>query len=125
MTGAGSLNGALLDQAAEPIFNVPPVVVAVLAVLGLVHAVREWLLPDDLDRVLVWSFAFVPARYDASALTEGAARRSGREIWTFVTYALIHADWMHLGFNAVWLLAFASPVARRFGDAALSVVLLP
>ena len=22
---------------------------------------------------------------------------------------------MHLGFNAVWLLAFASPVARRFG----------
>ncbi len=84
--------------------------------LGLVHAVREWLLPADVDRVLVWSLAFVPARYDASALTDGMLPGgSGAEIWSFFTYALLHADWMHLGFNAVWLLAFASPVARRFG----------
>src|SRR5262249_41664535 len=38
------------------------------------------------------------------------------DIWTFVTYALIHADLSHLIFNAVWLLAFGSPVARRFGS---------
>ena len=38
-------------------------------------------------------------------------------MWSFFTYALLHADWMHFGFNAVWLLAFASPVARRFGAA--------
>ena len=31
------------------------------AVLGLIHAGREWLLPDDVDRVLVWTLAFVPA----------------------------------------------------------------
>ena len=31
--------------------------------------------------------------------------------------------WTHLGFNAVWLLAFGSPVARRFGDVALPAVL--
>ena len=61
-------------------------------------------------------FAFVPARYDASALTDGILPGgSGAEVWTFFTYALLHADWTHLGFNAVWLLAFASPVARRFG----------
>ena len=80
--------------------------------------------PDDADRVLVWTFGFVPARYDASALTDGILPGGwGAEVWSFVTYALLHADWTHLGFNAVWLLAFASPVARRFGTRALSAVL--
>jgi membrane associated rhomboid family serine protease len=105
-----------LNPRREPILNVPAVVVVVLAALGLIHAAREWLLADDLDRVLFWTFAFVPARYDASALTDGILPGGwGAEVWTFFTYALLHADWMHLGFNAVWLLAFASPVARRFG----------
>lgn len=89
---------------------------AVLAALGLVHAVREWLLPEDLDRLLIYSFGFVPARYDASAFIDGVIPGgAGASIWSFFTYALIHADLMHLGFNAVWFLAFASPVARRFG----------
>ena len=105
-----------MDQPRQPILNVPPVVVVVLAVLVAVHVAREWILPDDVDRVLVWTLAFVPARYDASALTDGILPGgSGAELWTFLTYALLHADWTHLGFNAVWLLAFASPVARRFG----------
>jgi membrane associated rhomboid family serine protease len=39
----------------------------------------------------------------------------GAEIWSFVTYAFIHGDWTHLGLNSVWLLAFGTPVARRFG----------
>ena len=59
--------GALLDQRREPILNVPAVVVVLLLVLGLVHAVREYVLSDDADRVLVWTLAFVPARYDTSA----------------------------------------------------------
>ncbi len=105
-----------MDQRREPILNVPPVVVVLLAVLGLVHGVREWLLSEATDRVLVWTLAFVPARYDSGALTDGILPGgAGAEIWSFFTYALLHADWMHLGFNAVWLLAFASPVARRFG----------
>ena len=92
------------------------VVVMMLAVLGLVHAVRVWLLPDDIDRVVVWTLAFVPARYDTSAFNDGVIPGGwGAGFWSFFTYALLHADWMHLGFNAVWLLAFASPVARRFG----------
>jgi membrane associated rhomboid family serine protease len=31
------------------------------------------------------------------------------------TYALLHANLVHLGFNSIWLLAFGSPIARRFG----------
>jgi membrane associated rhomboid family serine protease len=96
--------------------SVPAAVVAVLAVLCCLHAVRVFLLPDDVDRVLVWTLAFVPARYDSSTLAQTLVPGGwGAEIWSFFTYALIHADAMHLGVNAIWLLAFGSPVARRFG----------
>jgi membrane associated rhomboid family serine protease len=107
-----------LDQRREPILNVPAIVVALLLVLGLIHGVREYLLSDEADRVLVWTLAFVPARYDGGILTDGLLPGGwGAQFWTFLTYALLHADLTHLGFNAVWLLAFASPVARRFGAA--------
>jgi membrane associated rhomboid family serine protease len=110
------LSGVVLEQQREPILNVPAVVVALLLVLGLVHGVREYILSDNADRVLVWMLAFVPARYDGSILTDGLLPGGwGAQFWTFLTYALLHADLTHLGFNAVWLLAFASPVARRFG----------
>ena len=85
----------------EPILNVPAVVVLLLALLGLIHAAREWLLSPQADRLLVMTFGFVPERYE--------------DLWTYVTYAFLHADLMHLGFNAIWLLAFGSPIARRFG----------
>jgi membrane associated rhomboid family serine protease len=48
----------------------------------------------------------------------GTLPGGGADIWTFVTYALIHADWTHFGVNAVWLLPFGSAVARRFGTRA-------
>jgi membrane associated rhomboid family serine protease len=107
---------ARVEQTREPIFNVPGVVIALLAVLGLVHAVRELVLSPIDDRLFLLTFAFIPARYDASLLLGGVLPGGfGAQIWTFFTYALIHADITHLLFNAVWLLAFGTPVARRFG----------
>jgi membrane associated rhomboid family serine protease len=101
----------------EPIFNVPGVLVATLAVLVLIHVVRS-LLPQDADVDLLLLFAFIPARYDSNILANAAWPGGlGADVWTFVSYALLHADWMHLLFNAVWLLAFGTPLARRFGAA--------
>ena len=60
-----------MDQRREPILNVPAVVVTLLLVLGLVHGVRAYLLSDAADRALVWTLAFVPARYDGSILVDG------------------------------------------------------
>jgi membrane associated rhomboid family serine protease len=101
----------------EPLFNIPPVVVAVLAVLALIHVVRTLVLSDQQDIVYLLTFAFIPARYDTSALGGVLPGGFGAELWTFVSYALIHADWTHYGVNAVWLLPFGSAVARRFGAA--------
>jgi membrane associated rhomboid family serine protease len=101
----------------EPLFNVPSVVVAVLALLALVHFGRTTLLTDQQDVEFLLTFAFIPARYGTSALASALPGGAGAEIWTFVTYSLIHADWVHFGVNAIWLLPFGSAVARRFGTA--------
>jgi membrane associated rhomboid family serine protease len=99
----------------EPFFNIPPVVVAVLAALAFIHVVRTVLLSDEQDIEFLLTFAFIPARYDTSALGGVLPGGFGAQLWTFVTYSLIHADWTHYGVNAVWLLPFGSAVARRFG----------
>ena len=98
----------------EPVFNIPSVVIAVLAVLAFIHAVRTLLLSEQQDIEFLLNFAFIPARYDTAFVLDGALPGGGADVWTFVTYALIHADWVHLGVNAVWLLPFGSAVARRF-----------
>lgn len=100
----------------EPLFNIPSVIVTLLAVLALIHGVRTMLLSDDQDIWVLLNFAFIPARYDASVVLGGVLPGGfGADVWTFVTYSLLHGSWMHLGVNGVWLLAFGSAVARRFG----------
>ena len=100
----------------EPLFNVPTVIVALLAVLALVHGVRTVLLDPEQDIWVLLYLSFIPARYDSSVVLGGVLPGGvGADIWTFVTYSLLHGSWMHLGVNGVWLLAFGSAVARRFG----------
>jgi membrane associated rhomboid family serine protease len=100
----------------EPLFNIPTVILAVLAVLALIHVVRTVVLTDAQDIEFLLAFAFIPVRYESSVVLGGALPGGvGADVWTFVTYSLIHADWMHFGVNAVWLLPFGTAVARRFG----------
>jgi membrane associated rhomboid family serine protease len=101
----------------ERMLNVPAAVVVLLAVLGLVQLLLMFVLTAEQTTEFLLLFAFIPARYDFSVLSDVAWPGGwAADIWTFVTYALIHADLSHLIFNAVWLLAFGSPVARRFGS---------
>jgi membrane associated rhomboid family serine protease len=127
------------ERAREPIFNIPFVVVVLLAVLILIHVARALLSPEA-DVGIVATYGFVPARFgfliDQRAvldhLTE-LARSSEldaqigqffltyappNQVWmTPLSYAFLHGDKTHLIFNCVWLAAFGSPVARRFGAA--------
>jgi membrane associated rhomboid family serine protease len=100
----------------EPILNVPPIVVATLAAMVFVHVWRIHVLTPNENFEFLANFAFIPARYDATVAPSGLFPGGwGADIWTFVTYAFIHADWLHIAINGVWLLAFGSAVARRFG----------
>ncbi|WP_420393552.1 rhomboid family intramembrane serine protease [Acuticoccus sp.] len=83
-----------------------------LAIIVAVQLARSAIDPQLGAAVLAW-FAFIPARYVGIAgyLPGGLPA----DAWTFVTYALLHGSWVHLITNAVWLVAFGSAVARRFG----------
>jgi membrane associated rhomboid family serine protease len=109
------LSGVLVTKTSEPLFNVPGIVLAIIAICALVLAGETYLLTDD--RSFVSCFGFVPARYsDASLPAWMCPTGTGAEIWSFVTYAFLHGDATHLAMNAVWFLPFGSAVARRFGS---------
>jgi membrane associated rhomboid family serine protease len=104
-----------MTQKSEPLFNVPRVVIATIVVLILVHVVRVYVLSDRQYVVFLLAFAFIPARY-ANGLAASLPGGSGAELWTFFTYAFIHADMTHIGLNLAWLVPFGTALARRFGS---------
>jgi membrane associated rhomboid family serine protease len=105
-----------VTQRSEPIFNVPPAVLATIAALLVVHGVRTLLLTQAADEWLLLACAFIPARYDIAADAVGALPGGfGAELWSFFTYAFLHADLLHIGLNLAWLLPFGTALARRFG----------
>lgn len=104
------------DSPREPILTIPAGMTMLLIIMVGIHGVRA-LLPLDTDQEVIWTFGFVPARYDASVLAGQFPGGVGAEIWTFLTYAFLHADITHIAFNMLWMLPFGSAVARRFGTA--------
>jgi membrane associated rhomboid family serine protease len=108
-----------VEKTREPIFNVPAVVLGLVAFLCFVHAMVALVLPVDASEALLEWFAFEPLRYGFAV---GPVGPEGplpgglpAAIWTFLTYAFLHVNFTHLAFNLIWLVAFGTPVARRFG----------
>jgi membrane associated rhomboid family serine protease len=114
VAGSANATAPLVETAREPVFNLPPVVLGLVACLCLVHVLVAFVLPDSASEGLLELFAFAPVRYQASAAVSLPGGLPAA-IWTFVTYAFFHANLTHLGFNLIWLVAFGTPVARRFG----------
>lgn len=122
----------------QPVFNVPWIVLALIGAMAVIEGVRE-LLPDQVDAGLLARLAFVPGRltyaieparllahWSSLDLADPAAHQrvavarfflgdGTPQPWTALTYALLHGGWTHVGLNAVWLLAFGTPLARRVG----------
>ena len=99
------------ERPSEPAFNVPGVILAAIAMLTAIHLGRGW-LSDDADIALILRAAFIPARYEEIAVWPGGY---GSAAWTFLTHALLHGNGLHLATNAIWLAAFGTAIARRFG----------
>ncbi|TNE36796.1 MAG: rhomboid family intramembrane serine protease [Alphaproteobacteria bacterium] len=90
-----------------PIFNAPRVILVLCGTILVIHILR-FLLPVSLDREVFFYGSVIPARYwgdHSVSLVEMIA--------PLVSYNFLHADLMHVGFNAIWLLALGTPVARR------------
>jgi membrane associated rhomboid family serine protease len=105
-----------VEPAREPIFNIPPVMLWLAAWLCFIHVMMAFVLPADQSETLLELFAFEPLRYYSTVVLDGPVPGGvAADIWTFVTYAFFHVNLTHLVFNLIWLVAFGTPVARRFG----------
>ena len=94
-----------------PIFNMPTVIVVLIASFVAVHAFVVWGAGDSGLIAIYEMFSFIPLTYsvDVSQLPVPNAR-----YWSPITHSFLHGDWTHLAVNSVWLAAFGSAVARRF-----------
>ena len=99
----------------EPIFNIPGAVTVVIALIVGVHVILTTLMPLQQGNLWTLRMAFIPTRFSP----EGAAFPGGEwaRYWQFFSHQIVHADWLHVGLNCAWLLAFGSGIARRAGNA--------
>jgi membrane associated rhomboid family serine protease len=99
----------------QPIFNLPPAATLFIAAILGIHLVRVALLSEQANLEVLASFAFIPVRVTDPAAFAAFPGGETAAYWSFVTYALLHADWGHVAINCLWLAAFGSPLAWRFG----------
>ncbi len=105
---------AIDRRAHPPAFNVPGIILALIAIFAIIHAIRVFVLGPVAASDVLLDFAFIPGCYgDLDEICR--FRSTGADFWSPFSYAFLHGDWTHLGVNAVWLLAFGTPVARRLG----------
>ena len=96
-----------------PAINLAPVVLWLAVAFIAVHVGRQFLNQNQDEWVLL-AFSFLPARYgEAGAMLPGGV---WARVWTPVTYAFLHADYLHLFVNIIWMASFGGPLARRFGS---------
>ncbi|MCB1478872.1 MAG: rhomboid family intramembrane serine protease [Rhodobiaceae bacterium] len=101
------------EERNPPAFNVPAVLMVLLAVMAIIQGVRQF-VPEDMDVWIIYAFGFVPGRYAGHALQVPMPLGAFGDVLGFFTYSLLHGSWMHLASNALWLVAFGAAVARRF-----------
>ncbi|EGF89622.1 rhomboid family protein [Asticcacaulis biprosthecium C19] len=86
----------------EPIFNAPILAFLIPAVIIALYALQRAMGPQ-LEDALLNSFA----------LSSPLLRQGQYEL--LVTYQFLHGSWSHVLFNAVFCLAFATPLTRAVG----------
>lgn len=96
--------------ASPPVFNLHGSIVMLSLICVAVHLLRTQVLSPRLDTELLVATAFFPLRYTPDMFVLDLPT-----LFSPVTYAFLHADWVHLGVNLVWLGVFGSPLACRIG----------
>jgi membrane associated rhomboid family serine protease len=98
----------------EPFLNAPAIIFWLIGALVATHVGRV-IAPSPWPQFLLFEFAFIPARYSEAALAASGipAPSFGEQAIPFVSYMFLHGDYMHLGINGLWLLAFGPIVAKR------------
>jgi membrane associated rhomboid family serine protease len=103
----------------EPILNLPTVVAVLAAVIVAVWAIAAFALNESQQfEVNLWG-GFLPYRLVDPAGVPGGLWPL---LWTPLTHAFLHAGFEHVAFNTLWMVIFATPVARRYGSVPTLVI---
>jgi len=100
----------------EPALRAPLSVLVLIAILIGAHAARVF-APAHISEEILNHYALMPAYYSSAWL---AAHHMASPPWyalalPFITHMFLHVNFAHVLINSLWLLAFGSVVARRYG----------
>jgi len=95
----------------EPGFNLPPILMAFIALMVIIHVVRTTMFSPFDDERFLTIMAFLPHRYLYPLADQDIGWLVGP-----VGYSLLHGGWVHLIFNCMWLAVFSTPLALRIGN---------
>jgi membrane associated rhomboid family serine protease len=91
-------------------FNLHPVVVVFALVLLGIHLALS-IAGEEIWQWAFLVFGFVPGQISGN----WTPSLPGARIWSFFTYALVHASWGHVISNTLWLVVFGGLLAKRLG----------
>ena len=96
----------------EPFFKLPGVILLLLAIMAAVQLFLS-LQSDTEQLAIVSKYGLVPSRYSGPS---GLHLHGPLSLWLpFVTHLFLHGNFPHIAFNALWLMAVGTPLARRVG----------
>lgn len=93
----------------EQLINLPPFTKYMVAAMLGIFIITNYLLNEDQQLWTMVHLGFMPGRFTGTALFEPLA------LITPFTSMLLHGGWLHIGMNAVMLLAFGTGVERWLG----------
>ncbi len=115
-------SGALHQKA----FDVPGIIVLLILVFAGIQLWRDFFMTPAENYRFLLRYAFLPLRYSlppdvpVSSLPGGLAAA----VLGPFTHMFLHAGWLHLLANSLWMAAFGAPVARRTGPLRFVMLML-
>jgi membrane associated rhomboid family serine protease len=94
--------------------NMPPVTKALLIANALVFLLQQLLGDAMFQTFMLWPLG--SGSMDALASGAGLFASQSFMPWQLVTYAFLHANLMHVGFNMLALVMFGSPLEYTWGN---------
>ncbi|MCZ2203739.1 rhomboid family intramembrane serine protease [Bartonella sp. A05] len=102
-------NDALLlsKKPREPLLNVPFIIIVLISFCFLIYLIPQYFFSNQLYSKSFMLFSFIPALFKVEPLVF---------CYTVISYSFMHGDFEHIAINMIWLLAFGSPLVKRFGN---------
>ncbi|OPF97126.1 rhomboid family intramembrane serine protease [Rhodopseudomonas palustris] len=99
----------------EPMFNLPRVIMVFILLSAGIFIGRTWYLSGDGAATFLLTFCFTPMRYHYLTTGDGFPGGWAAGLWSPFTYVFLSPSLQSLIFDMLWLAAFGTAVARRFG----------